>query len=164
LTVTGGSGLFGRARNQVYDGSIVTNGALQSIVRHRLLEAVDRCKAVPRLPAFKRPPEKIASGSLFAHLEDDDGFAVDVVGEYPWALQSRDLIYLWWDGIPSSVLSFSTLRLGGRTWLYFQRTDSEEDFLYFLAVAETNSAQDTHEQFMTELFRSNGETLEQSFL
>jgi hypothetical protein len=69
-----------------------------------------------------------------------------------------------WDGIPSSVTSFSVLRLDRHTWLYFQYTDSEDDSLYFLAVAETNSARDAHKAFITELFGSNGKTFGAEFL
>ena len=99
------------------------------------------------------------------NLKSGDDFEVDLAEGFPWALPSRDLIHMVWDGmLNSSVESFSALRLDRQTWLYFQYTDSEEDYLYFLAAAETNSASDAHKQFVTELFRSNGKTFGAEFL
>jgi hypothetical protein len=73
------------------------------------------------------------------NLKSGDDFEVDLAEGFPWALPSRDLIHMVWDGmLNSSVESFSALRLDLHTWFYFQYTDSEEDYLYFLTAVQDN--------------------------
>ena len=69
-----------------------------------------------------------------------------------------------WDGFVASSMSFSALQLDRQTWLYFELTDSEDDFLYLLAVVRTTAPQDAHKRFLREIFRSNGSTFHAEFL
>jgi hypothetical protein len=58
--------------------------------------------------------------TLFANGTDEDDFGLeDLVEEYPWALRSKELIAMVWDGWASST-SFSALQLDCQTWLYFE--------------------------------------------
>lgn len=43
-------------------------------------------------------------------------------------------------------------------------TDSEDDFLFLLAVVRTTAPQDAHKRFLREIFRSNGSTFHAEFL
>jgi hypothetical protein len=103
--------------------------------------------------------------TLFANRKDEDDFGLeDLVQEYPWALRTKELIAMVWDGFVASSMSFSALQLDRQTWLYFELTDSEDDFLYLLAVVRTAGPQDAHKRFLREIFRSNGRTFNAEFL
>ena len=50
--------------------------------------------------------------ALFANRKDEDDFGLeDLVQEYPWALRSKELIAMVWDGFVVSSMSFSALQL-----------------------------------------------------
>jgi hypothetical protein len=56
----------------------------------------------------RRPPGR----ALFANRKDEDDFGLeDLVQEYPWALRSKELIAMVWDGFVVSSMSFSALQL-----------------------------------------------------
>lgn len=64
----------------------------------------------------------------------------------------------------ASSTSFSALQLDRQTWLTSSLTDSEDDFLFLLAVVRTTAPQDAHKRFLREIFRSNGSTFHAEFL
>lgn len=128
---------------------------LKSLARRSLEAAVDGFVTVPGMPTFKWPVDgKLSSRSLLANCTKD--VYDEILEAYPWEMPVENLVAMAWDRImDSSSLSFEALQLDGQTWLYFESTDSAEDSLYLLAVAETDSPRRTHHQFLTERFRSN---------
>ena len=145
--------------------AVVNMNTLQSLVRQSLRVALENFSAVPGMRGFRRPDTMVPSCTLFGDLKDqNDGLSDDVVGDYPWGLRSRQLVAMAWDSdMASSSLSFSTLQLDRRTWLYFAFTDSWDDCLNLLAAVQTASPKDAHKQFLKEMFRSNGSTFEAEF-
>jgi hypothetical protein len=77
---------------------------------------------------------------------------------FPWGLDCRDLICMVWHSWPASSIRFSALTLEPKTSVFFEFNDSGENGLELLAIAEGISADLAGEIFMSELFRSNGET------
>jgi len=103
--------------------------------------------------------------ALFANGKDEDDFGLeDLVEEYPWALRVKGTHCNGVGRFRASSMSFSALQLDRQTWLYFELTDSEDDFLYLLAVVRTTAPQDAHKRFLREIFRSNGSTFDAEFL
>jgi hypothetical protein len=103
--------------------------------------------------------------TLFANGTDEDDFGLeDLVEEYPWALRSKELIAMVWDGFGRvrrrSQPCSSIVRHGFTSSL----TNSEDDFLFLLAVVRTTAPQDAHKRFLREIFRSNGSTFHAEFL
>jgi hypothetical protein len=80
------------------------------------------------------------------------------VEEFPWGLPSDELISMAWDGLLSSVMTFTSIQLDLETSLYFEFNDGEEFGPHFLAVANGLSAGLAQVAFLNELFRSNGAT------
>ena len=86
------------------------DGKLQSLVRHTLRVVVAHFVPVPRMPGFRRARTKVPGRALFANGKDEDDFGLeDLVEEYPWALRSKELIAMEWDGFAASSMSFSAL-------------------------------------------------------
>jgi hypothetical protein len=63
-----------------------------------------------------------------------------------------------WYSSAASVMGFDAIRLDQETSLYFEINDTEAYRIHFLAVAQGLPSDLAHEAFLTELFRSNGET------
>lgn len=99
--------------------------------------------------------------TLFANGTDEDDFGLeDLVEEYPWAFRSKELIAMLWDGFGRvrrrSQPCSSIVRHGFTSSL----TDSEDDFLFLLAVVRTTAPQDGHRDFYRDFYeKSSGQTV-----
>lgn len=102
--------------------------------------------------------------TLFANGTDEDDFGLeDLVEEYPWPLRSKELITMVWDGFGRVRRRSQPCSSIVRHNFTSSLTDSEDDFLFLLAVVRTTAPQDAHKRFLREIFRSNGSTFHAEF-
>lgn len=153
--------LAGRPWRYTLPVSDPTKKELHGKVLQSLHSATAYCDAIPDLPHLRRPPARTPARALFSDFNDgsDSEIFDTVVDGFPWGLPSDELIRMAWDGwCISNSMSFAAIQLDHDTSLYFEFNDSEADQLHFLALSAGVSPDLAHDAFLTELFRSNGQT------
>lgn len=143
---------------------IMDDGKLQSLVRPSLRVVVAHFIPVPTMPGFRRPGRRCQAARSLRMAQ------TKTILDWKILLRSTRGPFgqrnsLQWCGTVGRVRRrsqpcSSIVRHGFTSSL----TDSEDDFLFLLAVVTTTAPQDAHKRFLREIFRSNGSTFHAEFL